>query len=163
MLLRGVAFANVPDLELLMVGDGPLRPELEALARELGIADRVHFLGIRRDVATLLSAADAFALTSVSEAASLTLLEAMATGLPVIVTAVGGNPEIVRDGIDGLHVPRGDATACATAIAKLFGELGLIAKLGANARTLVREKYRLEQTIAAYFGMYRRLSVPRRG
>ncbi len=163
MLLRGFALANVPNLELLMVGDGPLRSELEALTRELRIADRVQFLGIRRDVAELLSAADAFALTSVSEAASLTLLEAMATGLPVIVTAVGGNPEIVRDGVDGLHVPRGDATASAAAIAKLFGEPGLIARLGATARERVREKYRLEQTIAEYSGLYRRLSVLRRG
>ena len=118
----------------------------------------MQFLGIRRDVAALLSAADAFALTSVSEAASLTLLEAMATGLPVIVTNVGGNPEIVRAGIDGLLVPRGDSVACATAIAKLFTEPGLVAKLGASARTSVREKYRLEQTIAAYFGLYRKLS-----
>jgi glycosyltransferase involved in cell wall biosynthesis len=109
MLLRGFALAALPDVELLMVGDGPLRPELEALARELGIAERVRFLGIRRDVADLLRASDAFALTSVSEAASLTLLEAMATGLPVVVTAVGGNPEIVRGGVDGLLVPRGDA------------------------------------------------------
>lgn len=156
MLLRGFALANVPNLELLMVGDGPLRSELEAFSRELRIADRVQFLGIRRDVGTLLSAADAFALTSVSEAASLTLLEAMATGLPVIVTAVGGNPEIVRDGVDGLHVPRGDATACGAAIAKLFGEPELIEKLGANARERVREKYRLEQTITAYHGLYRK-------
>ena len=158
MLLRGFALAAVQDLDLLMVGDGPLRSELDALARELRIADRVQFLGIRRDVAALLSAADAFALTSVSEAASLTLFEAMATGLPVIVTAVGGNPEIVCDGIDGLHVPRGDATACGAAIAKLFREPRLIAKLGANARERVRAKYRLEQTIAAYYAMYCKLA-----
>ena len=157
-LLRGFAGAAVLNVELLMVGDGPLRNDLEDLSRELGIADRVRFLGIRRDVADLLSAADAFALTSVSEAASLTLLEAMATGLPVIVTGVGGNPEIVRGGVDGLHIPRGDSAACATAITKLFNTPGLIAELGANARRRAREKYRLEQTIAAYFGLYRRLA-----
>lgn len=161
MLLRGFASAALPDVELLMVGDGPLRSDLEALARELGIADRVRFLGIRRDVAELLRAADAFALTSVSEAASLTLLEAMATGLPVIVTDVGGNPEIVRDGIDGLLVPRGDWVACGAAIRKLFGTPGWMAKLGASARIRVREKYRLEQTIEAYFGLYQKLASPR--
>ena len=160
MLLRGFASAAValPDVDLLMVGDGPLRPELERLTRELGIEQRVRFMGIRKDVAEVLRAADAFALTSVSEAASLTLLEAMATGLPVVVTDVGGNPEIVRAGIDGLHVPRGDWSACGEAIVKLFGEPGLIETLGANARRRVFDKYRLERTIAAYFELYRRLA-----
>ncbi len=158
MLLRGFALAALPDVELLMVGDGPLRSELEALARELRIAERVRFLGIRRDVAEVLRAADAFALTSVSEAASLTLLEAMATGLPVVVTDVGGNPEIVRDRIDGLLVPRGDAAACAAAFVRLFTEPGLIAKLGANARGRVRAKYRIEQTVGAYYGLYRKMA-----
>ena len=70
-----------------------------------------------------------------SEAASLTLLEAMAAGLPVIVTAVGGNPEIVREGIDGLHVPRGDAAACGVAIRQMLANLDLAARLGANGRS----------------------------
>ena len=159
MLLRGFASAAavLPDVDLLMVGDGPLRPDLERLTRELGIEERVQFLGIRRDVAEVLRAADAFALTSVSEAASLTLLEAMATGLPVVVTNVGGNPEIVRAGIDGLLVPRGDWNACGGAIVKLFREPGWIETLGANARQRVFEKYRLERTIAAYFELYQRL------
>ncbi len=160
MLLGGFAQAapSLPDVDLLMVGDGPLRPDLERLTRGLGIAARVKFLGIRRDVADVLRAADAFALTSVSEAASLTLLEAMATGLPALVTNVGGNPEIVRDGVDGLLVPRGDAAACGAAIVRLFREPGLIEKLGANARRRVRDKYRLEQTVGAYYGLYRRLT-----
>lgn len=156
MLLRGFAFAALPDVELLMVGDGPLRNELEALAREVGIAERVRFLGIRSDVADVLRASDAFALTSVSEAASLTLLEAMATGLPVVVTVVGGNPEIVRSGLDGLLVPRGDAAACGAALVRLFTERGLIERLGANARERVRENYRIERTVEAYYRMYRR-------
>ncbi len=160
MLLRGFAAAAtaLPDVDLLMVGDGPLRSDLERLTRELGIEQRVQFMGIRRDVAEVLRAADAFALTSVSEAASLTLLEAMATGLPVVVTNVGGNPEIVRAGIDGLLVPRGDGNACGAAIVKLFREPGLIERLGANARQRVFEQYRLEQTIGAYFELYRRLT-----
>ncbi len=160
MLLRGFASAAaaLPDVDLLMVGDGPLRSDLERLTRELGIEQRVQFLGIRKDVAEVLRAADAFALTSVSEAASLTLLEAMATGLPVVVTNVGGNPEIVRAGIDGLLVPRGDWKACGEAIVKLFREPGLIHTLGANARQRVSEKYRLDQTIAAYYELYQRFA-----
>lgn len=157
MLLRGFALAapDLPDVDLLMVGDGPQRSELEELARSLGLRERVRFLGIRSDVPEVLKAADAFALTSVSEAASLTLLEAMATGLPVIVTDVGGNPEIVRRGIDGLLVPRGDHVACGRAIRELFADPNA---MGANGRERVRAHYRLEQTVAAYHRLYRRLS-----
>lgn len=160
MLLRGFASAaaDIPDVDLLLAGDGPLRGELEDLARSLKIFHRVKFLGIRRDVPDVLRAADAFALTSVSEAASLTLLEAMATGLPVIVTAVGGNPEIVRHEREGLLVPRGDVAACGDAIRRLFQNPDLAARLGAAARERVLSHYRLEQTIAAYYGLYRRLA-----
>jgi glycosyltransferase involved in cell wall biosynthesis len=158
-LLRGFALAapDLPDVDLLLVGDGPLRGELEAIAKALGVADRVKFLGIRPDIPDVLAAADVFALTSVSEAASLTLLEAMATGLPVVVTDVGGNPDLVRAGIDGLLFPRGDAAGCAAAFRRLFTEPGLTATLGANGRQRVREKYRLEQTIERYWGLYRQL------
>jgi L-malate glycosyltransferase len=157
MLLRGLAIAvkSLPKLDLVMVGDGPLRSDLESLAAELRIVDRVKFLGIRKDIPALLRAADAFALTSVSEAASLTLLEAMATGLPVIVTAVGGNPEIVRDGIDGLLVPRGDAAALGAAIQSLFGDPLRAQVMGGAARARTHERYRLDVTIQHYFELYR--------
>ena len=95
------------DVDLLLVGDGKLRGPLESLVASLGLTGRVRFLGVRPDVPDLLRAVDVFALTLVSEAASLTLLEAMASRLPVVVTAVGGNPEIVREGVEGLLVPRG--------------------------------------------------------
>src|SRR5262249_28423352 len=132
-LVRGFAraAAELPDVDLLMVGDGPLRAELEALARELRVSTRVSFLGIRTDIPEVMRAADAFALTSLSEAASLTLLEAMASGLPAIVTAVGGNPEIVRHEKEGLLFPRGDAVGCASAIQRVFREPELAARLGA--------------------------------
>jgi glycosyltransferase involved in cell wall biosynthesis len=141
-----------------MVGDGPLRNDLESLATALGVRDRVDFVGIQNNVADWLAAADVFALTSVSEASSLTLLEAMATGLPVVVTAVGGNPEIVRDGIDGLHVPRGDWRACGTALTTLLGNATLRSRLGANGRQRTHERYRLDATIGHYFDLYRRLA-----
>jgi glycosyltransferase involved in cell wall biosynthesis len=159
-LIRGfsTAAADLPDVDLVLVGDGPLRQDLEDLARSLGVAGRVKFVGIQSNVPDWLAAADAFALTSVSEAASLTLLEAMATGLPVVVTAVGGNPEIVRDGVDGLHVPRGDAAALSAAFRRLFGDPALAARLGAAGRTRARDRYRLEGTIDAYFALYSRLT-----
>lgn len=158
MLIKGFALANVPETRLVMVGDGPLRGELESLAISLGISKRVDFVGIQKNVPDWLAACDAFALTSLSEAASLTLLEAMATGLPVIVTAVGGNPEIVRDGIDGLHVPRGDAEACGLAIRRIFEDEKWAAELGQNGRKRTHERYRLDSTIQAYFDLYRKLS-----
>lgn len=158
-LIRGFAQARPENVELLMVGDGPLRAELEALAASL--AAPVRFLGIRRDIPELLQIADLFALTSVSEAASLTLLEAMATGLPAIVTAVGGNPEIVRDGLEGWHIPRGDAAALARALRSAMADPGELRRRGAAARRRALEHYRLDATIAAYARLYRRLAGQR--
>jgi glycosyltransferase involved in cell wall biosynthesis len=159
-LLRGfaVAAAEHPDVDLLMAGDGPLRNELELLAGELGLRGRVKFLGVRSDVPAVLQAADVFALTSVSEAASLTLLEAMATGLPSVVSAVGGNPEVVRDGRDGLHFPRGDWRACGRALRELLDDPGRAYFLGQSAMARARQRYKLDDTVAAYGALYRRLA-----
>jgi L-malate glycosyltransferase len=159
-LLR--AFATVvaarDDVDLLLIGDGPLRAGLEGLTRQLGINARVRFLGVRTDVPDLLRAADLFALTSVSEAASLTLLEAMASGLPVVVTAVGGNPEIVRHGAEGLLVPRRDAAATAAALLQLLEHPETAAAMGSAGRKCVEERYQLSRTIDRYLGLYQRLS-----
>ena len=162
-LLRGFAAAaeHHPDVDLLMAGDGPLRGELEQLSATLGVRQRVKFLGVRPDVPAVLQAADVFALTSVSEAASLTLLEAMATGLPSVVSAVGGNPEIIRDGRDGLHFPRGDWAACGRALRELLDDPGRAYFLGQTAMARARERYRLGDTVAAYGAMYRRLAGQR--
>jgi glycosyltransferase involved in cell wall biosynthesis len=159
MLLR--AFREVaaarPDVDLLLVGDGSLRPDLEKQVREGGIEGRVRFLGVRFDVPDILRAIDVFALTSVSEAASLTLLEAMASAVPVVVTDVGGNPEMVRHGREGLLVPRGDAGATAAALLQILDDPVTAAALGAAGRAHVLENYRLEQTIQSYFRLYQRL------
>jgi glycosyltransferase involved in cell wall biosynthesis len=159
-LLRAFALAapELPDVDLLLAGDGPLRPELENQVITLRLMDRVRFLGIRTDIPDLMRAADAFALTSLSEAASLTLLEAMASGLPVVVTAVGGNPEIVRPERDGLLFARGDAAGGAAAFRRLFTEPGLAARLGAAGRERAIEHYRLSRTVDRYFDLYCRLA-----
>jgi glycosyltransferase involved in cell wall biosynthesis len=160
LLLRGFAAAvpQLPRVDLLMVGDGPLRGELESLAVELRIPDRVKFLGIRADIPDLMRAADVFALTSLSEAASLTLLEAMASGLPVVVTRVGGNPEIVRHEREGLLFPRGDVAGCADAFRRLFTDPDFAEKLGAAGRERVIERYQLSRTVEQYYDLYRRLA-----
>jgi L-malate glycosyltransferase len=162
MLLR--AFARVAkardDVDLLLVGDGLLRATLTDLARSLEIEGRVRFLGIRGDVPDILRALDVFVLSSLSEAASLTLLEAMASEVPVVVTAVGGNPELVRLGIDGLHVPRGDASATATAILQILDDPDLAARMGQAGRQRVVERYQLDRTVATYLKLYRDLCSP---
>lgn len=143
------------DVDLLLAGDGVLRDTLEKLAVELRVDQRVQFLGVRNDVASLLAASDVFALTSVSEAASITLLEAMASGLPVVVTAVGGNPEIVRDGVDGLLAPRGDSHAIARAIVRVLDDGRLAFNMGQSGAERVRTQFRLDDTVERYFSLYR--------
>jgi glycosyltransferase involved in cell wall biosynthesis len=162
-LLRGFqqVAGSRPDVDLLLAGDGPLRPDLEELTRSLGVEARVRFLGVRSDVPSLLKAADLFALTSVSEAASLTVLEAMASRLPVVVTAVGGNPEMVRHGVEGLLVPRGDVAGVASALLRLLDDPPAAEAMGAAGRERVERQYQLAQTVESYWRLYQRLG-PRR-
>ena len=150
--------ATHPDLDLLLVGDGPERSAIEAQVASLGVSSRVIFTGIRSDVPAMLAAADVFCLSSVSEAASLTLLEAMASRLPVVVSNVGGNPEIVRDGVDGILAPRGDAQAFAAAFTRLLDDDVLGPRMGAAGAERVREHYQLDRTIARYGDLYQRLA-----
>ena len=121
------AVATVPGVTLAIAGDGPDRGELERRARELGLADRARFLGSvpREQVLRLFRATDASVLSSAWENFPHTVVEALAVGCPVIATAVGGVPEVVRDGENGLLVPPGDPEALAGAIRRFFddGEL----------------------------------------
>ncbi len=107
------ALTGVPGAVLLLLGDGPERDRLERRTRELGLADRVRFLGggDRDEVLRLFAAADAAVLSSAWENFPHTVVEALAVGTPVVATAVGGVPEIVQDGVNGLLVPAGDPTA----------------------------------------------------
>ena len=100
------------------------------MAESLGLAEAVHFLGQRQDVPDLLNAMDIFVLPSYSEGVSLALLEAMAAGLPVIATAVGGLPEVVEDGVTGLLIPPRDAEALAGALERLLADPAWARKLG---------------------------------
>jgi glycosyltransferase involved in cell wall biosynthesis len=135
------ALARVPGVELLVRGDGPERRALEERAASLGVADRVRFLGAgtREDVLTLFRAVDVALLTSAWENLPHTLLEALAAGTPVIATAVGGIPEVVRDGENGLLVPPGDVGALAAAIDRVVRDDALRASLAAAAGPSVEE------------------------
>jgi glycosyltransferase involved in cell wall biosynthesis len=135
------ALARVPGVALLVLGDGPERAVLERRGAELGVSDRVRFLGAgtRDDVIALFRAVDAALLTSAWENLPHTLLEALAAGTPVIATAVGGIPEVVRDGKNGLLVPPRDVAGIASAIERLVQDNALRASLAAAAAPSVEE------------------------
>ncbi len=129
------ALVAVPEAVLLLLGDGPERDRLERRARELGLGDRARFLGLgdRDGVLRLFAAADAAVLSSAWENFPHTVVEALAVGTPVVATAVGGVPEIVRDGVNGLLVPAGDSTALAAALRRVVEDEGLRHRLAAAA------------------------------
>jgi glycosyltransferase involved in cell wall biosynthesis len=154
VLLR--ALVDVPDAVLTLVGEGADRPSLEALVSDLGVDARVRFLGTRprAEVLGLMAAADAVVLTSAWENFPHGLVEALAMGTPVIATRVGGVPEIVADGENGLLVPPGDPQAFAAAVNRFFGDGELRSRLrGAAATSVARFDQdvvygRLEQILA---------------
>jgi glycosyltransferase involved in cell wall biosynthesis len=141
-LLRAVAAlrpASDDQTVLVLVGLGPLEGDLRSLASQLGIAERVVFAGSRDDVFDLLPAFDVFALSSQFEGLPIALLEAMATGIAPVATSVGGVPEVISDGRDGLLVPSGDPAALAAALTKLLDDDDLRAGIGDRARARVHD------------------------
>ncbi len=139
VLLR--AATEVPGASFAFAGEGPERTELEALAHELGVADRVRFLGHRTDIAELLAACDVFVLPSLYEGSSLAVLEAMAARRPVLSSAIGGTDELIEDGRDGLLVPPGDAEALAAAMRRLLGDAELREGIATRGREKVERRF----------------------
>ncbi len=148
---------HAPGTRLLLVGDGPLLPALRARAEALGIAGAVLLPGHRPDVRPYLAAMDLFVLPSLAEGLPMALLEAMAAGLPVVATRVGGIPEVVRDGVEGRLVPPGDPAALAGACLAFVGDPVARATAGASARRRVAEAYTIEATGPRYVDLYQRL------
>lgn len=148
---------RAPGASLVLVGRGPEEDRLRERARGLGVGDAVHFPGRVDDPAESLRAADLFALPSVAEGMSNSLLEAMATGLPCLVTRIGGNTDLVEDGRTGRLLPQGDPGAWAGAIVDLLRRPDAARALGANARRLIEERYALPRVVASNVGLYRRL------
>lgn len=145
---------RVPDARFLLVGDGPERPRLEALARERSLTDAVVFAGLKEDVRPYLAALDVFLMSSQFEGLPLALLEAMAMERGVVATAVGGVPEALASGGEGLLVPPGSAEALAGAVVDLLDDAPRRAALGAAARGRVAREFSmlrmLEELEAAY-------------
>lgn len=141
------------DIEFVLVGDGPLRAELESEATSLGIADRIMWLGDRRDIPQIMAALDATVVPSESESLSNAILESMAAGVPVVATNVGGNPELVTEG-RGLLVPVRDVDALVGAIAKLINDAELRRTVGRNGRQFARAHFSAENITREYEELY---------
>jgi sugar transferase (PEP-CTERM/EpsH1 system associated) len=159
LLLRAVAATGV-NAHVVLAGDGPERAVLAALAESLGIASRVHFLGHCNEVDRVLPAFDLFVLPSFSEGMSNTLLEAMAAGVAPVASDVGGNREIVRDGIDGFLFPNDDQAALASRLVALCADEPARTRLGAAARERAREAFDIRTMIARYERLYERVLAP---
>jgi sugar transferase (PEP-CTERM/EpsH1 system associated) len=160
-LLRAAALVVAQDaaFRLEIAGDGPCREALRQTCAELGLEGHVRFLGQVRDVPGLLARASLFVLSSVSEGISLTLLEAMACGLPLVATRVGGNSEVIADGETGFLVPPQNPPALADALLRLHRDPGLGARLGQAGRSRVEARFDVRRMVAQYEALYQGVSA----
>jgi sugar transferase (PEP-CTERM/EpsH1 system associated) len=143
-----------PSFRLNLAGAGTILPDLQSMTAQLGITDRVAFLGQTKNVAAALAGASLFVLSSLTEGISLAVLEAMACGLPVVATAVGGNVEIVVDGETGLLVPPSSPAALAEAILKLHRQPDLALRMGQAGRKRVETQFDSRKMVERYESLY---------
>ena len=158
-LVRGfsILHRDHPQTRLVLVGGGPEEESIKSLIGELGITTGVEFWGVRRDISDILQGIDLFSLTSVSEAASLTLLEAMANGCPVAITDVGGNAEHIVHGVHGMLSPRGDAQGLAANFKQMIEDYSSAERMATAARDRVAKEFRLSAAIDRYAALYEQL------
>jgi glycosyltransferase involved in cell wall biosynthesis len=143
-----------PQAELHIVGDGPDRATLERQIGELGVDGAVRLLGSRDDVPELLSRAACFVLASDYEGSPLAVIEAMAAGVPVVATGVGGVPELVADGETGFVVPPGAASALAAAVEAVLSDPARARRLGAAGRVIARSRLSQERMMSDLLRLY---------
>jgi glycosyltransferase involved in cell wall biosynthesis len=154
------ALALLDGIPAVLVGYGPEQVRLEAMAQQLGVADRVLLAGYQRDVRPWLAALDLFVLSSDWEGMSNALLEAMAAGLPVVATATGGTTDVLVDGETGLLVPPGNPTALADSIRRLLSDAELRATMGQAGRRRVAEHFSVKQMVGRTQALYESLLAP---
>jgi sugar transferase (PEP-CTERM/EpsH1 system associated) len=155
LLERGV------DLHVALAGDGSELDNLRYLTASLDLSNRAHFLGALKNVEDFLNALDVFVLPSVSEGMSNTLLEAMSSGLPVVATRVGGNPELIQENVSGQLFRVGDVAELAEHLSALAGDVELMQTLGASARARILAEYGLDAMVGRYRNLYRQLAMRR--
>ena len=163
-LIRAVPLltAKLPHLKLWIAGDGPERKNLEKLADALKLKGRIHFLGRRHDVPELLALADIFILPSLYEAMGIAIAEAMAAGLPVIATKVGGVPGIIDDGVHGILVEPQSPEALAEAIEHLAADRTLRERMGANAFERAQQLFSMNTMIHSVTELYEEFLIRKR-
>jgi glycosyltransferase involved in cell wall biosynthesis len=147
---------SIPQVRFIIAGDGPRREHLQGMAAGMQLGDRVTFLGERNDVARLLKLSDVFVLPShpVVETLPLSVLEAMASGLPVIASSVGSVPEVVEDGVTGILIPSGDASALAEAITQLLSNRHVASAMAKRAQRLVKKRFSVARMIEDYCRLF---------
>lgn len=148
-------------LRLVMVGGGPLRAQAQAILDEAGMADLAWLPGERADIPDILRGLDLFVLPSLAEGVSNTILEAMASGLPVVATAVGGNRELVRPGTTGTLVPAADSAALAAALADYALDPAAARRAGLAGRAEIERRFSIGAMVDAYHGLYGKLLASR--
>lgn len=152
--LRSLMPHALDRLRLVIVGEGPLLPALRSKVETAGLADVISLPGASDDIADLMRTFSIFALSSIAEGMPVTLLEAMATGLPVVSTRVGGIPELILDGANGFLTPPGDAAALAAALARYVSDPELARQHGAAGRECIKQRYSMNAMLSAYVTLY---------
>jgi glycosyltransferase involved in cell wall biosynthesis len=148
---------EVPNVRFVVVGLGNEIDELKRQAESLGVSNHLIFAGFRKNISDFYAAMDVSALTSLSEGLSITILESMSHGLPVVATAVGGNPEVVADGQTGFLVPPKDPQAFASRVIALLQDSALRRRMGEAGRRRIEEHFRMDKTASEYLKLYERL------
>jgi len=148
---------STPNVVCLICGDGPARAQLEQSVRERNLSEKVRFLGERHDIPMVLQALDLYVQPSLMEGFGLSVLEAMATGLPVVATNSGGLPEVVRDGVTGDLVPPGDPLSLARRLQALLEDPGRRADYGREGERRARSEFPLERMVRGWSELYRTL------
>jgi glycosyltransferase involved in cell wall biosynthesis len=155
--------ASNPRAHLVLAGQGVLRAPLQVRVNQLGLTSRVHFLGLRTDIPDVLGAADIFVLSSDYEGNPLSVIEAMAAGLPIASTAAGGVPELLQNGKEGFIVQPGHSEQLSEAMVTLLADSDLRRKMGAAAAARAKGKFDVSAMVRAYEELYEEISAPPRG
>lgn len=142
------------DSHLILVGDGPLAPELKMLSGQLGVEDKIIFLAQRNDVDKILQVLDVFILNSKTEGMSYAVLEAMSSGLPILATSVGANTELIRHGVEGYLYRPGDLKSLAEYMTEVIGNGEQLLKMGRATRQKIVEFYSITKMVSSYKGLY---------
>jgi L-malate glycosyltransferase len=148
-----------PKAQAQLAGEGAMLEELQTLARNLGVASSVSFLGRRNDVPELLAASDLYVHPSLQEGYSNAILEAMAAGVPIVATAVGGTVEAITDGETGLLVPPADAAALERAMVRMLDDRAAAARMANRAAAVARSRYDMDHVVERYEAIYAQLAA----